>query len=47
MGFSNLVPEDGPCVFTGKTVIYFGTEEFFDDRKGHVLFPNNPWLFVI
>ena len=36
------MPEDGPCVFTGKTAIYFGQEAFFDDDKGHVLFPNQP-----
>jgi hypothetical protein len=33
---------DGPCVFTGKTAIYFGGEEFFDDGKGHVLSQNQP-----
>ncbi|MFQ5583536.1 MAG: methyltransferase domain-containing protein, partial [Calditrichia bacterium] len=31
------MPDDGPCVFTGKTAIYFGCEEYFDDGKGHVL----------
>jgi SAM-dependent methyltransferase len=36
------VPADGPCVFTGRTAIYFGAEEFFDDGKGHVLTPNQP-----
>ncbi|MEQ8361574.1 MAG: arsenosugar biosynthesis arsenite methyltransferase ArsM [Cyclobacteriaceae bacterium] len=36
------MPSDGPCVFTGKTAIYFGSEEFFDDKKGHVLMPNQP-----
>jgi SAM-dependent methyltransferase len=36
------MPADGPCVFTGKTAIYFGNEECFDDNKGHVLFPNRP-----
>ncbi len=36
------MPEDGPCVFTGKSAIYFGTEEYFDDQKGHVLLPNQP-----
>lgn len=36
------MPEDGPCVFTGKTAIYFGTDESFDDEKGHVLLPNQP-----
>jgi ubiquinone/menaquinone biosynthesis C-methylase UbiE len=36
------MPADGPCVFTGKTAIYYGTEESFDDNKGHVLMPNQP-----
>ena len=36
------MPEDGPCVFTGKTAIYFGDEEYFDDQKGHVLVQNQP-----
>ena len=34
--------EDGPCVFTGKTAIFFGNEDFFDDHKGHTLFQNQP-----
>lgn len=36
------MPEDGPCVFTGKTAIYFGKNEFFDDDKGHTLLQNQP-----
>lgn len=36
------MPADGPCVFTGKTAIYFGTEAYFDDNRGHVLMPNQP-----
>ncbi|MEL7146283.1 MAG: arsenosugar biosynthesis arsenite methyltransferase ArsM [Bacteroidota bacterium] len=36
------MPEDGPCVFTGKTAIYYGHEEFFDDKKGHTLLQNQP-----
>lgn len=36
------MPEDGPCVFTGKTAIYFGDEEFFDDGNGHTLLSNQP-----
>ncbi|OYX22281.1 MAG: SAM-dependent methyltransferase [Algoriphagus sp. 32-45-6] len=36
------MPEDGPCIFTGKSAIYFGTEEYFDDQKGHVLLLNQP-----
>lgn len=36
------MPADGPCVFTGKTAIYFGDADSFDDNKGHVLLPNQP-----
>ncbi len=35
------MPADGPCVFTGKAAIYFG-DGILDDRKGHVLTPNQP-----
>jgi len=36
------MPADGPCVFTGKTAIYFGGEDLFDDKKGHTLLKNQP-----
>lgn len=36
------IPEDGPCIFTGKTAIYFGRDTHFDDGKGHVLNYNQP-----
>ena len=36
------MPADGPCVFTGKTAIYYGKEDAFDDGKGHVLLQNQP-----
>ena len=36
------MPQDGPCVFTGKTAIYYGNEEYFDDENGHVLMQNQP-----
>ena len=36
------MPEDGPCIFTGKSAIYYGIEEFLDDNKGHVLLANQP-----
>lgn len=36
------MPTDGPCVFTGKTAIYFGSAPTFDDKKGHVMLPNQP-----
>lgn len=36
------VPADGPCVFTGKTAIYYGDDDHFDDNKGHFLTQNQP-----
>lgn len=36
------MPADGPCIFTGKTAIYFGSEGYFDDLQGHVLMSNQP-----
>lgn len=36
------MPDDGPCIFTGKAAIYFGEEDFIDDKKGHILLKNQP-----
>ncbi len=36
------MPKDGACVFTGKAAIYYGTEDYFDDKNGHVLLKNQP-----
>lgn len=36
------MPKDGPCVFTGKAAIYFGTDDFIDDGNGHILLKNQP-----
>jgi hypothetical protein len=36
------MPADGPCVFTGKTAIYYGSDASFDDGKGHVMGQNQP-----
>ena len=36
------MPKDGPCVFTGKAAIYYGKEDYFDDKNGHVLLQNQP-----
>lgn len=36
------MPADGPCVFTGKAAIYYGKEDYFDDKAGHVLLKNQP-----
>ena len=36
------MPADGPCIFTGRTAIYYGDADHFDDHNGHVLLPNQP-----
>ncbi|NNK28323.1 MAG: methyltransferase domain-containing protein, partial [Flavobacteriaceae bacterium] len=36
------MPVDGPCVFTGKAAIYFGDDDYVDDKKGHILLKNQP-----
>ena len=36
------MPTDGACVFTGKAAIYYGKEDYFDDKKGHTLMKNQP-----
>ncbi|WP_417884991.1 arsenosugar biosynthesis arsenite methyltransferase ArsM [Zunongwangia sp.] len=36
------IPEDGPCIFTGKAAIYYGEDDHFDDKKGHILLKNQP-----
>jgi len=36
------MPEDGPCIFTGKAAIYFGEGDYFDDKLGHILLKNQP-----
>ena len=36
------MPLDGPCIFTGKVAIYYGVDDYFDDKKGHVLIQNQP-----
>lgn len=37
VSFKVAIPEDGACIFTGKTAIYAGSEDFFDDTVGHIL----------
>lgn len=37
VAFKVAIPEDGACIFTGKTAIYAGSEAFFDDAAGHIL----------
>ena len=40
--FKTPMPEDGPCIFTGRCAIYGGPNETYDDGKGHVLVRNMP-----
>ncbi|HEY9812378.1 MAG TPA: arsenosugar biosynthesis arsenite methyltransferase ArsM [Candidatus Sericytochromatia bacterium] len=37
VSFKVAIPEDGACIFTGKTAIYSGLQEIFDDSAGHIL----------
>jgi hypothetical protein len=37
VAFKVVIPEDGACVFTGKTAIYSGADAYFDDNAGHIL----------
>lgn len=37
VSFKVPIPEDGACIFTGKTAIYAGAEDIFDDSAGHIL----------
>jgi len=37
VAIKDRVPPDGPCIFTGRTAIYVGPEEHFDDGNGHLL----------
>lgn len=37
VSFKLPLPEDGACVFTGKTAVYAGAEDHFDDQAGHIL----------
>ena len=37
VAFKVEIPPDGACIFTGKTAIYAGKGEFFDDQSGHIL----------
>ncbi|MGY6529692.1 MAG: arsenosugar biosynthesis arsenite methyltransferase ArsM [Cyanobacterium sp.] len=37
VSFKVAIPEDGACIFTGKTAIYHGDLDHFDDNAGHIL----------
>ncbi len=37
VSFKVPMPEDGACVFTGKTAIYSGSDTILDDHAGHLL----------
>jgi len=36
------IPADGACIFTGRTAVYVGGEDSFDDGAGHVLLRDMP-----
>lgn len=36
------IPADGACIFTGRTAIYVGEDEAFDDGKGHFMLRDLP-----
>jgi ubiquinone/menaquinone biosynthesis C-methylase UbiE len=42
VAFKTPIPEDGACIFTGKTAIYSGAAAYFDDKAGHILQPGVP-----
>ncbi|MEM8642201.1 MAG: arsenosugar biosynthesis arsenite methyltransferase ArsM [Cyanobacteria bacterium P01_G01_bin.54] len=42
VSFKVPIPEDGACIFTGKTAIYAGTQEYLDDGAGHIMQPGVP-----
>jgi SAM-dependent methyltransferase len=37
VAFKVPIPEDGPCIFTGKTAIYTGPQDHYNDGQGHQL----------
>jgi ubiquinone/menaquinone biosynthesis C-methylase UbiE len=37
VAFKVVIPEDGACVFTGRTAVYKGADPYFDDQAGHLL----------
>ncbi|MEB3308805.1 MAG: arsenosugar biosynthesis arsenite methyltransferase ArsM [Snowella sp.] len=37
VAFKVAIPDDGACIFTGKTAIYTGKNAYFDDKAGHIL----------
>ncbi|MBW4666968.1 MAG: arsenosugar biosynthesis arsenite methyltransferase ArsM [Cyanomargarita calcarea GSE-NOS-MK-12-04C] len=36
VAFKVPIPEDGACIFTGRTAIYTGAKPYFDDQAGHI-----------
>jgi ubiquinone/menaquinone biosynthesis C-methylase UbiE len=37
VSFKVPIPDDGACIFTGRTAIYSGTDAALDDRMGHLM----------
>ncbi|MEL6248797.1 MAG: arsenosugar biosynthesis arsenite methyltransferase ArsM [Cyanobacteria bacterium J06648_16] len=42
VSFKVPIPADGACIFTGKTAIYSGAQEYLDDGAGHIMQPGIP-----
>lgn len=41
------MPEDGPCIFTGKAAIYYGEDDHFDDKKVMFYSKISHWQYAI
>ena len=37
VAYKTPIPADGPCIFSGRTAIYFGNDAALDDGMGHLL----------
>lgn len=42
VSYKVAIAADGACVFTGKTAIYLGEQEYLDDQAGHILSRGTP-----
>jgi SAM-dependent methyltransferase len=42
VSFKVPIPDDGVCIFTGKTAIYSGAAEVLDDQAGHLMLRGIP-----
>ncbi|MEO0488214.1 MAG: arsenosugar biosynthesis arsenite methyltransferase ArsM [Cyanobacteria bacterium J06659_2] len=42
VSFKVPIPDDGACIFTGKTAIYGGGNDYIDDNAGHIMQRGTP-----